>query len=260
MASKNNQNKISAQQRARLQAYEAKQQLVGSKAARRKRDNRTAVIASLVAVVLAFGAQLGYAGFGPGASSPTATPTASANVVPDKSLAEGRQWTGTMLINNKPLSITLDGAKAPQAVANFISLSQMGFYNRTTCHRLVTAGISVLQCGDPKGDGTGGPGYSWGPIENPPVGNVYRTGDIAMARQSDNANSMGSQFFIVYADSTIPADSVGGYTVFGHVTAGGTAVFNPILAAGVQGKDAKGKPLTDGKPVLTTTIGAITLK
>jgi len=260
VASKNNQNKVSAQQRARLQAYEAKQQLVGSKAARRKRDNRTAVIAALVAVVLALGAQLGYAGFGPGAANPSESPTASSNVVPDKAIAEGRQWAGSIVINKKPLSITLDGAKAPQAVANFISLAKKGFYEGTTCHRLVTSGISVLQCGDPKGDGTGGPGYSWGPIENPPVGNAYLTGDIAMARQSDNASSMGSQFFIVYANSNIPADSVGGYTVFGHVTAGGTAVFNPILAAGVQGKDAKGKPLTDGKPVLTTTIGAITLK
>jgi len=260
VASKNNQNKTSAQQRARLQAYEAKQQLVGNKAARRKRDNRTAVIAAVLAVVIALGAQLSYAGFGPDASNPTATPTASVNAVPDKALAENRQWTGSMVINKKPLTITLDGVKAPQAVANFISLANKGFFKDTTCHRLVTAGISVLQCGDPKGDGTGGPGYSWGPIENPPVGNNYLTGDIAMARQSDNASSMGSQFFIVYADSNIPADSVGGYTVFGHVTAGGSAVFNPILAAGVEGKDAKGKPLTDGKPALTTTIGAITLK
>ena len=131
-----------------------------------------------------------------------------------------RVWSGTMNVAGSDLGIQLDGKSAPQAVANFITLAKQGFYNGLNCHRLTTEGIFVLQCGDPNGDGTGGPGYNWGPIENAPADNIYKTGVLAMARVGNDAGSMGSQFFIVYADSPIPADSVGGYTVFGKITKG----------------------------------------
>ncbi len=72
----------------------------------------------------------------------------------------------------------------------------------------------------PGGTGGGGPGYSWGPIENAPTDDVYPAGTIAMARVGNDGASMGSQFFLVYEDSTIPSDSAGGYTVFGHITSG----------------------------------------
>jgi peptidyl-prolyl cis-trans isomerase B (cyclophilin B) len=155
--------------------------------------------------------------------APTSTIDTSARignggVLPDAALAQGRTWTGTIALNSGDLGIELDGAAAPQAVANFVTLAQEGFFDQTKCHRLVTSGIFVLQCGDPTATGTGGPGYTWGPIENAPSDAVYPAGTIAMARADDPA-SMGSQFFIVYADSTIPSDS-GGYTVFGHVTSG----------------------------------------
>ena len=110
-----------------------------------------------------------------------------------------------------------------------------------------------MQCGDPKGDGTGGPGYNWGPIENAPTDNLYKTGVLAMARVGNNASSMGSQFFIVYKDSPIPADSVGGYTVFGKITSGLNTV-TKIAAAGVEGGGS------DGKPALEAKLGAISLK
>lgn len=165
-----------------------------------------------------------------------------------------------MALNGQAVALTLDGKNAPQATANFIDLARKGFFTDISCHRLTTFGIYVLQCGDPKGDGTGGPGYSFGPIENAPVSNLYLTGDLAMARQGNNASSMGSQFFIVYKDSTIPADAVGGYTVFGHVSTTLSDVMKPILAAGVTGVDQAGKPATDGKPVLPVKIGAITVK
>mgnify|MGYP002129564633 CR=1 FL=1 len=148
---------------------------------------------------------------------------------------------------------SLDGAKAPQAVANFLSLAGNKFYNGVSCHRLTTAGIFVLQCGDPNGDGSGGPGYNWGPIENAPGDNVYQEGVLAMARVGGNASSMGSQFFIVYKDSTIPSDNVGGYTVFGKITSGLETV-NKIASAGVSGGGS------DGKPSLEAKLGAISLK
>ena len=164
-----------------------------------------------------------------------------------------RVWSGTMNVAGADLGIQLDGKSAPQAVANFITLAKQGFYNGLKCHRLTTEGIFVLQCGDPNGDGTGGPGYNWGPIENAPVDNIYKTGVLAMARVGNNASSMGSQFFIVYKDSPIPADSVGGYTVFGKITSGLEAV-TKVAAAGVAGGSS------DGKPKLEAKLGVISLK
>ena len=165
---------------------------------------------------------------------PAATPTPSASVlanateVPDPSLAQDRTWTGDIALTQGDLGIELDGAAAPQAVANFVTLAGEGYFDTTKCHRLTQEGIFVLQCGDPTAlgtadpttGGTGGPGYTWGPIENAPADGVYPAGTIAMARTGDDGSSMGSQFFLVYQDSPIPADTAGGYTVFGHITSG----------------------------------------
>ncbi len=154
---------------------------------------------------------------------PTAEPTAepsNSELVPAPELAEGRTWTGSLATNRGEISIELDGAAAPQAVANFVTLAQAGFFDDTKCHRLVTSGIYILQCGDPDATGTGGPGYDWGPVENAPADDVYPAGTIAMARVGQNGYSMGSQFFLVYEDSPISSDSAGGYTVFGRITSG----------------------------------------
>jgi peptidyl-prolyl cis-trans isomerase B (cyclophilin B) len=145
-----------------------------------------------------------------------------------------------------PLSLELDGANAPQATANFISLAQAGYFEDISCHRLVTQGIYVLQCGDPSGDGTGGPGYNFGPIENAPANDLYTQGTLAMARRGGDGSSMGSQFFIVYQDSTIPSDEAGGYTVFGKVTSGLDAV-QAIAAAGTADGSTDGKPAAEVK-------------
>ncbi|MEN9715385.1 MAG: hypothetical protein RJA35_852 [Actinomycetota bacterium] len=258
---------IKAQAEARKRAYEAKLASVGIQAKRRKNDNRFAIIATAGAVLLALGATYGHQAVvnatatatpaATAAASASATPTPSPAVtnsaaVPSPSLAENRVWLGHMNVNGHNLKISLDGQRAPQAVANFISLAKKGFYNGVSCHRLTTQGIYVLQCGDPKGDGTGGPGYSWGPIENAPATNVYKTAYLAMARQGGNGSSMGSQFFIVYKDSTIPSDSAGGYTVFGKIL-NGMSVIDQIAAAGTA--DGSG----DGKPKVAATLGAISV-
>jgi peptidyl-prolyl cis-trans isomerase B (cyclophilin B) len=249
------------QARERLRAYQARQTVHLHKAKRRRRDNWVAGIAAVVIVALAVGTQLLYFSAGPGAAkaSSSASPspassTPAADGVPSKSIAEDRTWTGTLTINNIPLGVSLDGAAAPQAVSSTVSLVQKKFYDGLTCHRLTDGGFYVLQCGDPQGNGSGGPGYSYGPIENAPADNVYKAGTIAMARQGNNAESQGSQFFIVYEDTTIPADDAGGYTVIGQVTSGLDELKAQVTDKGVEG----GK--TDGAPAVKTTIDGFTLQ
>jgi peptidyl-prolyl cis-trans isomerase B (cyclophilin B) len=207
------------------------------------------------AVALALVGQFAYFSFGPGVvTESTEAPTVeNSEVVPDIALAESRVWTGSMNVGEATLELELDGVNAPQAVANFVSLSQSGFYEGVSCHRLVTDGIYVLQCGDPDGTGGGGPGYTFGPIENAPADDSYVTGSLAMARVGGDGSSMGSQFFIVYQDSRIPSDDVGGYTIFGKITSGLDGL-EPVISAGVEGG------ATDGPPALETLLSAIELR
>ena len=249
------QKKIANAAAERLESFQAKQTLETAKASRRKSDNRLAVMFGVGAVALALVGQFAYFSFGPGVvTESTEAPTAeNSEVVPDLALAESRVWTGSMNVGEATLELELDGVNAPQAVANFVSLSQSGFYEGVSCHRLVTDGIYVLQCGDPDGTGGGGPGYTFGPIENAPADDSYVTGSLAMARVGGDGNSMGSQFFIVYQDSRIPSDDVGGYTIFGKITSG-LGGLEPVISAGVEGG------ATDGPPALETLLSAIELR
>ena len=247
--------------RERLRRYQARQALHDSRVARRVRDNVGAVIALVVVASLTTVAQVVYFTSGPGApeavpsASPSPSPEAEGQQPPGTEVSEFRDWTGTMTLNESiPLEITLDGMAAPQAVASFVSLTQSGFYDGLSCHRLTTDGIFVLQCGDPNGDGTGGPDYRYGPIENAPVDGVYPTGTLAMARQGGDGSSMGSQFFIVYDDSTIPSDAAGGYTVLGRVTGGLDVLLAEVIAGGAEGG------ASDGAPAVETVITSITIE
>ena len=194
------------------------------------------------------------------ASNPCASPPAkpaspkSYSTPPDFTLAGGKTWNLAMETSCGPLAITLDGAKAPKAVSSTIFLARNGFWDATPCHRLTTAGIYVLQCGDPTGSGSGGPGYSYGPVENAPLDNVYPAGTVAMARQGGNGNSMGSQFFLVYKDSTIPSDNAGGYTVIGKIV-GGLDVVEKVAAGGVAGGASDGAP-TRAISITSTTVSS----
>lgn len=252
------------EERARLRTYQARQEVHLRKQRRRTRDNVIAVVALVVVLAIAVAAQLLYFNGGPGSpeAAPTATPTPTASApagenqgdVPSADLAEGRTWTGTLTLNDIALGVELDGAAAPQAVSSEISLAQSGFYVGTTCHRLTKDNIWVLQCGDPNGDGTGGPGYSYGPVENAPADNLYPAGTIAMARQQQNGYSNGSQFFIVYEDTTLTPDEAGGYIVIGRVTSGLDQLRAGITDAGT----ADGS--TDGAPAVPVTITGFTIE
>jgi peptidyl-prolyl cis-trans isomerase B (cyclophilin B) len=149
--------------------------------------------------------------------------------------ADGTAASLTLSTNCGDIVIALDPA-AKATVASEVFLAQQGFYDNTTCHRLTTSGIFVLQCGDPAGDGTGGPGYTV-PDENLPAegDSNYPAGTVAMANAGPGTS--GSQFFIVYDDTTLPA----GYSVWGHVTEGLDMV-KEVASVGVDGGAADGAP------------------
>ena len=147
------------------------------------------------------------------------------------------------------MSFTLNRSEAPCTVASFVSLVKQKYYDATPCHRLVTSGIYVLQCGDPTGSGTGGPGYT---IPDEATGSEqYPAGTIAMARSSQ-AHSGGSQFFIVYKDSPNLMQNLGKlqYTIFGTVSKG-LGVVNKVAAAGTTNGGTDGPPKL---PIKLTTL------
>lgn len=156
----------------------------------------------------------------------------------------------TLTTDRGTVPVTLDRAQGPCAVESFLSLTAAGYYDATPCHRLTTSeSLSVLQCGDPTGTGSGGPGYTFN--EEPPTGlaadpggAVYPRGTLAMAKTSA-PNSSGSQFFLVYADSVLPPE----YTAFGTIGAEGLATLDAIAAAGTADGAQDGAP---AQPVTIT--------
>ncbi len=247
-------------ERRRYEEWQARQAKNQAKRRRRNQWIAGGVVGALVAVIVVVAVVTSGDDDTPAAADPSATATASAQApeptplpartpsfseVPDPSTAQARTWTGDLTLNSGVVPIELDGKAAPQAVANFVALAQDGYFDGTKCHRLVTSGIYVLQCGDPTATGMGGPGYEWGPIENAPADNLYPAGTIAMARVGNDANSMGSQFFLVYQDSNIPSDSAGGYTVFGHMSSAGVDVVKAIADAGTVDGTPDAAPKSD---------------
>ncbi len=149
----------------------------------------------------------------------------------------------TIKTDRGDIKVSLDPDRAPCTVNSFLSLATQGYFDGTTCHRLVVGGLNVLQCGDPTATGRGGPGYSFkdelvpsDPRLQPCLGQndpqtgkevcTYTSGTLAMANSGPDTN--GSQFFLVYSDSPLPA----AYTVFGKMNAAGVKVVQAIAAEG----------------------------
>lgn len=252
----------------RLRVYQARQAVHQRQVARRKRDQYAGVAGAVVAVLVA---SLAYWGWSATQVEPEAagddqaelleqiadalgSDDADVSGVPDVALSEFRRWDAEMVIDGVVLDVEVNGLAAPQATASFLSLAGEGFFDETSCHRLTTEGIFVLQCGDPTGSGQGGPDYRFGPIENAPADDLYPAGTLAMARVGGDGSSMGSQFFIVYEDSFIPSDNAGGYTVFGRVRSGLDALTQTVIDPGVDGGGA------DGPPVADALISSITIR
>jgi peptidyl-prolyl cis-trans isomerase B (cyclophilin B) len=159
-----------------------------------------------------------------------------------------------------PITAKLDLTKVPCTAASFTHLADKKFFDNTKCHRLVTTGLQVLQCGDPSAtgagwrasDGTGGPSYQMAE-ENLPTNQrpPYPAGVIAMAN-SGQPGSTGSQFFIVYGDSQLDAT----YTVVGTVTAG----LDLVKAVGAAGDDgAFAQQAGGGHPKKEVLIKSLTM-
>jgi peptidyl-prolyl cis-trans isomerase B (cyclophilin B) len=149
--------------------------------------------------------------------------------------------------NQGEIPVVIDRAKAPCTAQAIEHLVKSKYYDDTPCHRLTSGdGLKVLQCGDPTGQGNGGPGFSI-KDENPkdlkpgPDGQtvIYPKGALAMANAGPGTS--GSQFFLVYADSTLPPN----YTVFGSIDPAGLATIDKIAAGGIT---AGQNGPTDGAP------------
>ena len=179
------------------------------------------------------------------ASKPVNPPKTQGGKVP----TDPAQVSISMVTDQGNIGLLLANNKSPCTVNSFVSLTTQKFFDDTKCHRLTTsASLGVLQCGDPTGDGTGGPGYSFAneyptdqykpedPAAHQPV--LYPRGTLAMANSGPNTN--GSQFFLVYKDSQLPPE----YTVFGTIQQDGLATLDKIAKGGVAGGGSDGAPAT----------------
>ena len=160
------------------------------------------------------------------------------------------QVSASMVTNQGHIGLMLANNESPCTVNSFASLIGQKYFDNTKCHRLTTSqSLGVLQCGDPKGDGTGGPGYQFAneyPTDQYPPNDtkaqepvLYPRGTLAMANAGPGTN--GSQFFMVYKDSQLPPQ----YTVFGTIQPDGLATLDKIAKAGVAGGGEDGAPATD---------------
>ncbi len=154
---------------------------------------------------------------------------------PAMTIDPAKTYTATLATSCGNVTIALDAKDAPKSVNNFVSLARQGFYDGLKWHRVATD-PPVVQGGDPKGDGSGGPGYST-KVELPPDGK-YPTGAVAWAKGgNDPDGSAGSQFFIDTADASGIGDH---YGYIGKVTAG-LANIQKMSALAVP-SDASGAP------------------
>ncbi|MCK9898173.1 peptidylprolyl isomerase [Frankia sp. AgB32] len=251
--------------------------------ARRRRQQRLGIVAAFVVVVVAASSIAAIlltskdhddpttaAAADPSASAAPAAATskvgscvytangeeASRGATLPKAAATVDRSPATMVINTSAGTMTasLDASRAPCTVHALRTLADAKYYDDTTCHRQTggaQAGISVLQCGDPTGTGSGSPGYGYANENTESV--TYDRGVLAMAHSSA-PNSNGSQFFINYANPTQQgaAALAGGYTVFGKITKG-LDVLDKLTRPGVEGGGSDGAPASKAK-ILSVTI------
>jgi len=172
----------------------------------------------------------------------------------DKKLAK----TMTITTNCGVITIALDPA-APQTVTNLATLARSKYFDGSFCHRLTTEGIYVLQCGDPSAQGNGSPG-SWKGYkdENLPTKKIltYPAGTVAMANSGPNTN--GSQFFLVYKDTTLPPS----YTIWGKIKTGLPLLLRIEKVGAYQVDQSTGNAYYagDGIPVQPIEIKSVTVR
>ncbi|MFE9402923.1 peptidylprolyl isomerase [Streptomyces sp. NPDC006530] len=240
---------VSSEQRRRQLAREKfERQQQRREAARRKARRRNTIIAATLAVVVAAGGVAFATGAfsGDGKKSDSADPSAEPKMTVDAKA----KYDMALKTNAGDIKITTDAAKTPHTVNSFKYLADKGYFDNTKCHRLTTQNIYVLQCGDPKGTGSGGPGYTIPDEDLTGLGKAgadgtvtYRAGTVAMAN-TGQPHTGGSQFFLVYKDTKLPPS----YTPFGTMDAAGLKAVQDVAKEGVEGGS------TDGAPKKAVTI------
>jgi cyclophilin family peptidyl-prolyl cis-trans isomerase len=178
---------------------------------------------------------------------------------PDEVLEDGVDYAAVIETNCGTIELDLLEKQAPQTVANFVFLAQEGYYDGLTWHRVIEN--FVIQGGDPKGDGSGGPGYEF-EDELPAKSNVYTFGALAMANSGPNTN--GSQFFIVTHDGEAalagekelePAGLQALYSYFGRAS---ESSYESIDA--IQKVETSTDPATQDRPVEPVYMLSVTIE
>ena len=205
------------------------------------RSNTTKKSTVYVALITALAIIIGSVILGLGGQTTPQEPTpeaAPAVELPNAGITESNKATISFTTNQGEIVVETTPALAPLTVNAIAALAQKNYFDNTICHRLTTEGIFVLQCGDPTGTGTGGPGFNI-PDENlpQPIDNNYPAGTVAMANAGPGTS--GSQFFLVYQDTTLGPN----YTIWGSITSG-LDILQTIASAGVVDGGADGAPLT----------------
>ncbi|MEU9195969.1 peptidylprolyl isomerase [Streptomyces hundungensis] len=241
---------VSSEQRRRQLAREKfERQQQRREAARRKARRRNTIIAATLAVVVAAGGVAFATGAfsGDGKKSDSAPDPSSE---PKMTVDAKAKYAMALKTNAGDIKITMDAAKTPHTVNSFKYLADKKYFDNTKCHRLTTQNIYVLQCGDPKGTGSGGPGYTIPDEDLTSLGKAgadstvtYRAGTVAMAN-TGQPHTGGSQFFLVYKDTKLPPS----YTPFGTMDAVGLKAVQDVAKEGVEGG------ATDGAPKKAVTI------
>lgn len=188
--------------------------------------------------------------------TPSQEPPAKDGIKPPKETKVPATGTVGVTIRTSAgeIGLTLDRALAPCTVNSMVSLIQQGYYDGSPCHRLGIDGMQFLQCGDPTGQGTGGPGYT---VPDEFYKQLkYGRGILAMAN-TGAPNSGGGQFFMVFGKMELPPN----YTVFGTVSDAGLKTLDKIARKGIDAEalmtsqDGTGKPATEVKFTKVTTNG-----
>jgi len=272
---KERQRKLAAQRYQRRAVRRAQQ-------AQRMRKWTAIGIICAVVVALAVGGFFAFRGPGkttasPAAATPSGTPSTSPSATPSAAAVTEpakecvympsppaarnvgtppakpdfrSSYQATIVTNRGDIVVDLLNSKATCTVNSFVFLARKNYFNVTPCPRLSTgSGLYMLQCGDPTGKLTGGPGYEFA-SENL-AGATYPAGTLAMANTGAPVSN-GSQFFIVYKDSTLAPS----YTPFGTIVKG----LNIIQNVGSRGFGPPLNPAGGGKPKESVVIERVTIK
>jgi peptidyl-prolyl cis-trans isomerase B (cyclophilin B) len=279
------------QRKLARERYERRLERQANRAKRTRQWSVAAIVVFLVAaVVVGVTAILGgFSGPTPvakAAKAPSATPSATPSGTPSPTntaaMVDGKcvyttsgtasrkvslppatpnltaKYVATIATSRGTIVLDLFNKQAPCTVGSFVSLASQKYFNNTPCHRLTTSAIYVLQCGDPTGTGSGGPGYGFNSenlasLKEVTVGGsklaVYPAGVVAMAN-TGQPGSNGSQFFVVYK-STELGDA---YTPFGQITSG-LNIVQAVAKAGSDNSNGSG----DGHPKEKVQIESVTI-